>query len=171
MKNLILAAMLLLSTEMSLGGTLENTIHPYISKNAIGLRFFLGIGGQNTSYSDFEVSYQRHIYRNIRAAINTSLGFGGGTFFSFVPEIDAVWKIIEGLNIYTGGAFGYIHNSRVRPERNLIGIGPNLGLEYNFSDIGAPIILSVGKRPLFFTTEVSNNPLGNGLGLAIRYTF
>lgn len=78
------------------------------------------------------------------------------------------WNITGGLNwfIGPGGSVGIYsgHDSGIG-----IGIGGQIGLDYNFNTLGAPILLGLDLRPMWGV--LSNSGMGGDAGLSIRYTF
>ncbi len=138
-----------------------------VNPHAIGLRF-----GGNGEINGAEISYQHGIGDANRLELD--LGFGGNSkhsrmFLAGIYHWD--WNITSGLNWYVGpgasvgfytydGYDGYIN----------VALGGQIGLEYDFNTLGAPILLSIDARPMWdFLGD--NAGLGWGAALGIRYTF
>ena len=110
------------------------------------------------------------------------LGFGAGHNWSHVCFTGAYqwdWNIVAGLNWFVGPA-AQVNLVFAKNDLDLgIGIGGQIGLEYDFSDLGAPIQLSLDARPMwvaFFMDHYdyyANGSCGFGWGaaLGIRYVF
>ena len=148
------------------------------SGNAIGLRG----GSGNFGYGP-ELSYQKAI--GSRNRLELDFGWRGN------PNVGAIgisaiyhwtWNITGGLNWYLGpGAQAGFYSYRdfrpghpywdEYPESGaFLGIGGQIGLEYDFNVHGAPIQLSIDSRPMFgFLNYYSGFGYGGALG--IRYTF
>ncbi len=138
-----------------------------VNPHAIGLRF-----GGDGDINGAEISYQHGMGDANRLELD--LGFGGNKthsrmFLAGIYHWD--WNITSGLNWYVGpgasvgfytydGSDGYIN----------IALGGQIGLEYDFNTLGAPILLSLDARPMWdFIGD--NAGLGWGADLGIRYTF
>ena len=50
-----------------------------------------------------------------------------------------------------------------------VGVGGQLGIEYDFNANGAPILLSLDARPMF--DLINDGGFGYGAALGVRYTF
>lgn len=108
--------------------------------------------------------------------------FGGGNHWMTIGVTGAYhwdWNIVAGLNWFVGPAaqvrflFADNHSSDI-----CLGIGGQIGLEYDFSDLGAPIQLSLDLRPLahFYLLNHYDVPghyryFGWDAALGIRYVF
>ena len=157
MKRLFVVVFVLLS--MSLNSRAQ--IHPH----AIGLRF-----GSNGNVSGAEISYQQGLSRVNRIEID--LGFGGNKDYShlvFTGIYHWAWNITEGLNWYVGPGAGIGFYSYDDYEDYInFAIGGQIGLEYDFNSLGAPILLSLDTRPMWdFLGE--NAGFGWGMALGVRY--
>jgi hypothetical protein len=136
-------------------------IHPH----AIGLRF-----GSNGNVSGAEVSFQQGLSRVNR--IEFDLGFGGNKDYShlvFTGIYHWDWNITEGLNWYVGPGAGIGFYSYDDSEDYInFAMGGQIGLEYDFNSLGAPILLSLDTRPMWdFLGE--NAGFGWGMALGVRY--
>lgn len=155
----------ILTVIMSLGYFAQAQVSPH----AIGLRF----GGDGHS-NGAEISYQHGLSSGNRLELN--LGFSGYKHYNslFVSgTYQWVWNIVSGLNWYVGpgAAVGfYNYKGSSKSSGASLGIGGQLGLEFNFNKLGAPILLSVDTRPMFDFVGYDNG-FGWGAALGIRYTF
>lgn len=140
-------------------------VQAQVSPHAIGLRL-----GGNGDINGAEISYQHGLSSINR--LEFDLGFGSSKnhnrmFLSGIYQWD--WNIASGLNWYVGpgatlGLYSYDNNDNYLN----IGIGGQIGLEYNFSAQNAPILLSIDARPMWdFIGD--NSGLGWGAALGIRY--
>jgi hypothetical protein len=138
-----------------------------VNTNALGLRF-----GGNGNINGAELSFQRGL-NNINR-LELDLGFGAGKnqsriLLTGIYQWD--WNIIDGLNWYVGpgasvGIFSYDNNSSYLN----IALGGQIGLEYDFSKKGFPILISLDARPMWdFLGDHAG--LGWGAALGIRYVW
>lgn len=139
-----------------------------IDANAIGLRFSGGGFG-----SGAEISYQRNLGSNNRLELDlggySSSKHGG---FGIVGIYHWGWNIVDDLHWYVGpGAGVAFFNHRVVNDTYLaISVGGQIGLEFDFRGLGAPLQASLDFRPMW---TLFGNEYGNGWssGLGIRYLF
>lgn len=137
-----------------------------VNPRAIGLR----LGGG--TYSGGEISYQHGFGTSNRLELD--LGFGGysGHNRMFLAGIyHWNWNIVQGLNWYVGpgASVGFYHYNG---HEDYIGVavGGQIGIEYDFNSLGAPLLLSIDGRPMWdFVGD--NAGIGWGAALGIRYTF
>jgi len=141
-----------------------------INPNALGLR----IGGNNLYYGA-EISYQRKIRAKSRVEID--LGFRGYRYFSSAYLAFAyqwVWNITDALNWYVGpcAAFGFYRwkDNIISSSGTYLGVGGQIGLEYDFNKMRVPLLLSLDFRPLFDLVGFDEG-FAWGFGLGVRYTF
>ena len=136
-----------------------------IPANAIGARLNGGA----------EVSYQRGLSSKNRLEID--VGWYSNRYYNHNDSWSSLgvtgiyqwdWNITSGLNWFVGpgGAIGIYsgHESGLG-----LGVGGQIGLEYNFNTLGAPILLGLDLRPMWGV--FSNAGMNNDAGLSIRYTF
>lgn len=138
-----------------------------VNSHAIGLRF-----GGNGDVNGAELSYQHGLGDANRLELD--LGFGGNSthnrmFLAGIYHWD--WNITGGLNWYVGpgASIGYYHYDG---HDNFLGlaVGGQIGLEYDFNTLGAPLLLSLDARPMWdFLGDYTG--LGWGASLGLRYTF
>ena len=138
-----------------------------VNPHAIGLRF-----GSNGNVSGAEVSYQQGLSKTNR--IEFDLGFGGNKDYShlvFTGIYHWDWNITEGLNWFVGPGAGIGFYSYDDSDDYInFALGGQIGLEYDFTSLGAPILLSLDTRPMWdFLGE--NAGFGWGMALAIRYVW
>ena len=136
-----------------------------VNPHAIGLR----LGGDG-DVNGGEISYQHGLGEANR--LEFDLGWGGNKDHSrmvFTGIYHWDWNITSGLNWYVGpgASIGFYEYDNGDDYIN-IGIGGQIGIEYDFISLGAPILLSLDWRPMWdFVGD--NNGLGWGAALGIRY--
>jgi len=169
-----------------------------VQPNALGLRFIGGnlLGG--------EFNYQRaaSLFGSKRLEFGASV-WGGDNDYNFavsaVPQWH--WNISPtaargGFNWYVGPGIGvgfhsyrdyynvYVWNNiynynEVRTDYKTksglyLGIGGQIGIEYDFNAVGTPINLSIDTRPMINVMDGGGLSVGgiiNGACLAVRFTF
>ena len=141
------------------------TAQAQVYPHAIGLRF-----GGGTAFGG-ELSYQMGMGSSNRLELD--LGWSGGKDYSYL-NLAAIyhwnWNITEGLNWYVGpGANVGLYSHKYDDNGLMIGVGGQIGLEYDFNAHDAPILLSIDTRPMFNLNR--GNGLWWGAALGIRYTF
>jgi len=154
-------------------------VHP----NAIGLRLAGGslLGG--------ELNYQMGMGRNNRLEIGGSFNFSSEepypgikqntTYFGAVGIYQWHWNIpnAQGFGWYAGpgagvgfGSYSYTYlNAKHSDSWVYVDVGGQVGVEYDFNQLGAPFLLSIDVRPMFGLLHDAG--FGWGAGLGIRYTF
>ncbi len=159
MKKILVFAFLI----FSLGYYAQAQVNPH----AIGLRF-----GGNGVVNGAELSYQQGLGDNNRLELD--FGFGGNKTHNriFLAAIyHWVWNITGGLNWYIGpgGCVGFYHYNDYDGYINFA-LGGQIGLEYDFNKVGAPILLSLDARPMWdFLGDHAG--FGWGAALSLRYTW
>lgn len=141
-----------------------------INTNALGLRL-----GGNGDINGAEISYQQSWSDENR--LEFDLGFGGNKHHSRVYLVGLyhwVWGITDGLNWYAGpgataGFFSFDDDDGIDNYFN-IGVGGQIGLEYDFNEMDAPILISLDARPMFDLIG-DQSGFGWGAALGIRYTW
>ena len=158
--------------------TLNAQVHPH----ALGLR----AGGSNFGTGG-ELSYQMGINEVNRLELD--LGYRGRNYghgvsnstFALSAIYHWAFNITEGLNWYIGpgaqlGFYRYnnYYNEKDKLYTNgsgiAIGIGGQIGLEYDFSDLDVPLLLSLDTRPMWSFSNYYGG-FGYGGAFAIRYIF
>ena len=141
-----------------------------VNPHAIGLRF-----GGNGNINGAEISYQHGMGEANR--LEFDLGFRGYKYYNnmFLAAIyHWDWYLTSGLNWYIGpgGAVGFYNwnDKNSRSSGLNIGIGGQIGLEFDFSELGAPLLLSIDARPMFDFLGYDHG-FGWGAALGIRYTW
>ncbi|HNX78944.1 MAG TPA: hypothetical protein PKJ24_03635 [Prolixibacteraceae bacterium] len=158
MKKLIF--LLLFTGTMVLSG--QGQVNPH----AFGLR----LGGG--SYNGGELSYQQGIGQANRFELDLGAGSSKNHHRFYVAGIyQWNWNITSGLNWYIGpGASVGIYSYNDDPGYLNIAVGGQIGLEYDFSKSGVPILLSLDARPMW--DFLGDNPgMGWGAALGIRYVW
>ncbi len=138
-----------------------------VNPHAIGLRF-----GGNGDINGAELSYQHGLSESNRFELD--LGFGSSKKHNrfFVAGIyHWVWNITGGLNWYVGpGAVVGFYSYDDNDDYVNVGLGGQIGMEYDFNKLNAPILLSIDFRPMWdFIGD--NSGLGWGAALGVRYTW
>ncbi|MDD4149694.1 MAG: hypothetical protein PHE33_06665 [Bacteroidales bacterium] len=138
-----------------------------VSPHAFGLRF-----GGDGNINGAELSFQSAVGSNNRFEFD--LGFGGNSKHNRLYLVGIYhwnFNIVGGLNWYLGpgasvGFYTYDHD----PGYLNLALGGQIGIEYNFNAIGAPILLSLDARPMWdFLGDHAG--LGWGAALGLRYTW
>jgi hypothetical protein len=140
-----------------------------ISPNAIGLRGGSGIYGGGA-----EITYQKAMGGKNRLELDFGARSNSNRNHLLITGIyHWWWNITDGLNWYAGpGAQLGLYNERKNDNNDgiTLGIGGQIGIEYNFNDLGAPILLSLDTRPMWDFFGYYNG-FAYGGAFAIRYTF
>ncbi|RMG61786.1 MAG: hypothetical protein D6722_19095 [Bacteroidetes bacterium] len=142
-------------------------LHAQINPHAIGLR----LGGDG-DIGEAEISYQRALGASNRLELD--VGFGGNRRENRLYVVGIYqwhWNITSGLNWYVGpgGVIGLYSYDRSDGYIS-VGLGGQIGMEFDFKSLGAPILLSIDARPMWdFIGDHSG--LGWGAALGIRYTW
>ena len=93
-------------------------------------------------------------------------------FLSGVYQWD--WNLTSGLNWYVGpgAALGFYNwdDGKTSSSGLNLGLGGQIGLEFDFNEMGAPILLSLDARPMFDFIGYDNG-LGWGAALGVRYVW
>lgn len=137
-----------------------------VNSNAIGLR----LGADNLSRG-FEVSYQKGFSDANRVELDFGfLSNANISGFSVFGGYHWNWNIFSSLNWYLGpGASISMINVKNANNYIGIGIGGQIGLEWDFQDLGVPILVSLDSRPIWnFNGE---GGFGYGAALGVRYLF
>ncbi len=147
------------------------------AQKAIGLRW----GIQGVRAIGAELSYQQPLNNNrLEIDFGASGIFEMGTDYnnSFTMSIKAVyqWKfnIVNGFNWYIGPAasgglfFVEFYKSFEGP---MLGLGGQLGIEYDFSSKGVPLQVSLDTRPMYnLLSPKESRGFNVGVCLGVRYT-
>jgi hypothetical protein len=146
-------------------------LNAQVNPHAIGLRL-----GGNGEVSGVELSFQKG-FNNINR-MEFDLGFSGSPHhsrFSFAAIYHWDWRITEGLNWFIGPGAGlgfYTYDNTYENSNDYINIalGGQIGLEYDFNTVNAPILLSLDVRPMWDFAGYDAG-LGWGMALGVRYTW
>lgn len=143
-----------------------------VNPHAIGIRFKSNFGAHGA-----EISYQHGFGEKNRLEIDA----GGRrhnhwSHFGVAVIFHWVWNLTEGLNWYIGpgAAIGSYRSKHWNNDGLTLGIGGQVGLEYDFNQHDVPILLSLDWRPMYgiFADDYDEyDSFGYGAGLGIRYTF
>ena len=169
MKNLLFTTIIAL--------TFSFQSHGQVNPNAIGVRLGGGIYGGGG-----EISYQKGIGEMNRLEFDLGWRFGkyddngiGNDYSHIVLSViyHWDWNITDGLNWFVGpgGQVGmWNYKSDFYDDGITIGVGGQIGIEYDFNQHGAPILLSLDTRPMWGLFGPGYR-FGYGGALGIRYTF
>ena len=140
-----------------------------VPSHAIGLR----LGGSHYGHYGGEISYQMGIGDANRLELD--LGWRNHRHWSAMAISGIfhwVWNITGGFNLFAGpGAqIGFYRDKDhfFGDDYIGLGVGGQLGLEYNFSEHGVPLQLSLDARPMWYLNGWYNG-FGYGTALGIRY--
>lgn len=149
-----------------------------LAQRAIGLRF----GTQLASSIGAELSYQQPLNNNrLEIDFGAAGGFsiGSDDYNSFSLSLTAAyqWKfnIVNGFNWYVGpaasGGLYFVHYDKTF-EGPTLGLGGQLGIEYDFSSKGVPLQVSLDTRPIFnLLSPQEAREYNVSACLSLRYTF
>lgn len=149
-----------------------------LAQRAIGLRF----GTQLASSIGAELSYQQPLNNNrLEIDFGAAGGFsiGSDDYNSFSLSLTAAyqWKfnIVNGFNWYVGpaasGGLYFVHYDKTF-EGPTLGLGGQLGIEYDFSSKGVPLQVSLDTRPMFnLLSPQEARGYNVSACLSLRYTF
>jgi hypothetical protein len=144
-----------------------------VNPQAIGIR-----GGSGSYGNGAEISYQHGFGSANRLELD--LGWSGNrnngnnsSSMAIAGIYHWVWNLTSGLNWYAGpgGQLGLYQNKLNNDNDGIIlAIGGQIGLEFDFNELGAPLLLSLDTRPMW-GFNVGNAGFGYGGALGLRYTF
>ena len=171
MKNLRATALIIMGISTLAFASLSNGI---MSPNAIGVRL-----GGDLDGGGAEVSYQKEmtLVNRLELDVGWYRGRTGDPYrdwnqLGLVGIYQWDWNITKELNWYVGpGAAVSVYSGSYSHDNAGVGldVGGQIGIEYNFNELGAPLLVSLDVRPLW---GFLNNGGGGGDGaLSIRYTF
>jgi hypothetical protein len=135
-----------------------------ISSKALGARLY---GGDN--FSGAELSFQKGLNDRNRLELDASFGFrSDNSRVALFGIYHWVWNLAGGFNWYIGPGASLMYDSYDNDSYVNVGVGGQIGIEYNFRDL--PILVSLDARPMWdFLGDV--NGLGWGGALGLRYTW
>ena len=157
----------------------------------LGITFFQNIGysqvnsssiGLNTNFMHGKaynhLSYQMRLNNSNR--LNFNLAYSGGLnfnkeyyFHTFSSSIfyQHVWNIKGGFNWYLGAGVQVLSFKNNVPTMSnsytYLGIGPEIGIEYDFNKHNVPLVLGVNYR----ITKGFNKSGYKSAGISLHYTF
>ena len=149
-----------------------------LAQRAIGVRFGTGLA----SSLGAELSYQQPLNNNrLEIDFGAIAGFsiGSDDYNSFSLSLTAAyqWKfnIVNGFNWYVGpaasGGLYFVHYDKTF-EGPTLGLGGQLGIEYDFSSKGVPLQVSLDTRPMFnLLSPQEARGYNVSACLSLRYTF
>jgi hypothetical protein len=153
------------------------TSYSQVNPNAIGIRGGGGWGGNGA-----EVSFQKGMGAANRLELDFGFrrrtyvaGPGKNWYYNHLAVSGIyhwVWNLTEGLNWYIGpGAqLGFYDDYYKQNSGVGIGIGGQIGLEYDFNKHDLPILVGLDARPMW---DLFGHYSGfnGGAAFSIRYTF
>ncbi|MEO9531348.1 MAG: hypothetical protein ABJG68_11495 [Crocinitomicaceae bacterium] len=161
MKKILFALTLFIST----------LSYSQVNPHAIGVR----LGGSHYGHYGGEISYQHGFGDANRLEVD--LGWRNHKNWSSLGVAVVyhwVWNITDGLNWYVGPG-GHISMYSGKDNFNDgfgLALGGQIGIEYDFNQHGAPLLLSLDARPMWnFIGSNGYGGFGYGSALGIRYTF
>ena len=159
---------ILLGAVMALGVAFTGTSQ--VNPHAIGIR-----GGSGNFGSGIELSYQHGLGDANRLEFDLGLRTSSNHQHFILSGIyHWAWNITSGLNWYVGpGAqLGLYQNkfNNVNDGGITLALGGQIGIEFDFNELGAPLLLSFDTRPMWGLTG-NGNGFGYGGALGLRYTF
>jgi len=162
MKKILLVITLMLgATTASIG---------QVNQNALGLR-----GGSGNYGAGVELTYQKGMGDDNRLELDLGLrSSSNNSHFVLTGIYHWVKNITNDLNWYIGpgvqlGLFQH-KNNFIGKEGITIGLGGQIGIEFDFNSLDIPLLLSIDTRPMLgFVGGVSGFNYGGNL--ALRYTF
>jgi hypothetical protein len=140
------------------------------AQDAIGIR----VGGG--TYTGTELSYQKGLGAN-RLELDAGANFyDHGAAFSLVGMYHWRFNIVSGLNWYIGpgaGVYMFTYDDGYYFDDDYfdLGLGGQVGIEYDFNTVGVPFLISVDVRPIWNVLHDAEHGFGWGSALGIRYTF
>jgi len=143
-----------------------------VNPHAIGIR---GLSG-NFGFGG-EISYQHGLGSANRLEVDIGWrgnnGINGYGHSALTGIYHWVWNITDGLNWYVGpGAQLGLYRDKWNDNDDgiTLGLGGQIGLEYDFNTLGAPLLLGLDTRPMWgFNGGVSG--IGYGAAFSLRFTF
>ena len=137
-----------------------------VNPHAIGVRG-IGYGG--------EISYQHGIGSSNRLELDLGLWNRAYRDFTLTGVYHWVFNIDGGFNWFVGVG-GQVGEHRDRKNKDYggltLGVAGQIGIEFDFNAVGAPILLGLDYRPVIpVIGRYRDWWYGSGTGLSIRYTF
>lgn len=153
-------------------------LNAQVHSHAIGLR-----GGYSGYYGNGgEISYQLGLGEANRLELdlgsygrkdwNNGKGWGSGAYrvVSLAGVYHWVWNITDGLNWFVGpGAQIVFYDEKNFDDHDGVyfNVGGQIGLEYDFTNLGAPLQLGLDYRPMFLFGWYGN--YGHSAALSLRF--
>ena len=152
--------LLLFFALISIGVIAAAQVNPY----ALGARIY---GGDN--FNGAELSFQKGLNNRNRLELDASFGFkNDNTRLALIAIYHWDWHLLGGFSWYLGPGASVSFDSYEDNSSVNIGVGGQIGIEYNFRDL--PFLVSLDTRPIWdFLGDV--NGLGWGGALGLRFTW
>jgi hypothetical protein len=154
------------------------SLNAQVHQHAIGLR-----GGNGGYYGyGMELSYQLGLGEKNRLELDLGAyrrkdwdhpvwgNSGGHRIVALAGVYHWAWNIKNGLNWYVGPGAQLVFYNELNDNDNdgiYFNIGGQIGMEYDFSEHGAPIHLGLDYRPMFFFGWYDG--VGQDVALSLRY--
>jgi hypothetical protein len=150
---------------------ISQTSQAQVNPHAIGIR-----GGSGNFGYGGEISYQHGLGSANRLEVDLGWRGNNGNGYRHTAITGVyhwVWNITNGLNWYVGpGAQIGLYQDKWNNNNDgiTLGLGGQIGIEYDFNTLGAPILLGLDTRPMWgFNGGVSG--IGYGGAFSLRFTF
>ncbi|MDX9769145.1 MAG: hypothetical protein RBT19_02220 [Tenuifilaceae bacterium] len=138
-----------------------------ISPKALGLRF-----GSDGAINGAELSYQKKMSDANRVELDLGAGFSAN--HSRIVALGMYhwhWNIQDGFNWFVGPGVGLgLYTYDDADGYFNIGLGGQIGIEYNLNTHDIPLMISVDARPMWDFLG-SRSGFGWGAALGVRYTW
>ena len=142
-----------------------------VNPHAIGLR-----GGAGNNGNGGEITYQHGMGDANRLELD--LGWNGNNgngsshmalagIYHWVMNIDGGFNWFVGPGAQIGS---YTNKNNGNDDGLTLGLGGQIGVEYDFNENGAPILLGLDTRPMFRFIG-GNSGFGYGGALSLKFTF
>lgn len=155
------------------GISLSLSASAQVNPHAIGLR-----GGYGNYGGGGEITYQHGFGSSNRLELDLGWRGNNGKNGFHHTEISGiyhwVWNLDGGLNWYIGpgaqlGFYDYNDNND-DVDGVTVNVGGQIGLEFDFNELGAPLLLSLDSRPMWGFLGGTRG-FGYGGAFSLRYTF
>jgi hypothetical protein len=141
-----------------------------INPHAIGLR-----GGAGNNGNGGEITYQHDLGGDHRLELDLGWSVNRNLYshMAFTGIYHWWWNLEGGFNWYVGpGAQVGLFQNKLGSSNDgiTLGIGGQIGVEYDFNTLDVPLLLSLDSRPMIGLAGGTSG-FGFGVALGLRYTF
>ncbi len=127
--------------------------------------------------SGMEFTYQMYATDVVRLDFGLGLQRAGSStkFYNLSSVVEGAWNLKAGLNWYIGIGFQLGYYSRFDEDYDMTidgfggGLAAHLGLEYDFTHLDLPFVLSLGSHPLVPILSDFDG-IGYGYNVGLKYT-